>query len=115
MTRDVDFWNTIDESFKQGITKNIPLKYFTATFYKKGTVHLVFNCPKLIERFNIYAAQYKRWLPPDYGKKHYSKMTQEEKAVIDSFQGEKAYTEVVTNANFYLAPVANNQMLMLNA
>lgn len=115
MTRDVDFWNTIDECFKQGITKNIELKYFKATFYKKGTVHLVFTCPELIERFNIYAAQQKRWLPPDYGKKRYSDMTAEEKAVVDSFQGEKAYAEVMAKANFYLAPVTNNQMLMLNA
>ena len=115
MTRDVDFWNTINDYFDQGITKNIPLKYFTATFYKKGTVHLVFTCPELIERFNIYAAQQKKWLPPDYGKKRYSKMTDEEKAVIDSFQGEKAYEEVMAKATFYLAPVTNNQLLMLNA
>lgn len=115
MTRDVDFWNTIESSFSQGITKNIPLKYFTATFYKKGTVHLVFTCPELIERFNIYAAQQKKWLPPDYGKKSYAKMSDEEKAVIDSFQGEKAYAGVMAKASFYLAPVTNNQILMLNA
>lgn len=113
MTRDVDFWNTLENSFKQGITKNIPLKYFSATFYKKGTVHLVFTCPELIDRFNIYAAQQKKWLPPDYGKKRYSKMSDEEKAVIDSFQGEKAYAEVMAKANYYLAPVTNNQMLMI--
>lgn len=115
MTRDVDFWNTLENCFKQGITKNIQLKYFTATFYKKGTVHLVFTCPELIERFNIYAAQQKRWLPPDYGKKQYSKMTPEEKAVVDSFQGEKAYAEVMAKSSFYLAPVTGNQVLMLNA
>lgn len=115
MTRDVDFWNTIESSFSQGITKNIPLKYFTATFYKKGTVHLVFTCPELIERFNIYAAKQKKWLPPDYGKKSYAKMSDEEKAVIDSFQGEKAYAGVMAKASFYLAPVTNNQILMLNA
>lgn len=114
MTREVDFWNTLEVSFKQGITKNIELKYFKATFYKKGTVHLVFTCPELIERFNIYAAQQKKWLPPDYGKKRYSAMTDEEKAVIDSFQGEKAYTEVMTRAAYYLAPVTKNQVLMLN-
>lgn len=115
MTRDVSFWDTIDRCFKEGITKNIELKYFNATFYKKGTVHLVFTCPELIERFNIYAAQQKRWLPPDYGKKRYSQMTAEEKAVVDSFQGEKAYDTVMAKANYYLAPVTNNQMLMLNA
>lgn len=93
----------------------IPLKYFTATFYKKGTVHLVFNCPDLIERFNIYAAQQKNWLPPCYGKSRYSQMTPEEKAVVDSFQGEKAYEEVMAKANYYLAPATGNELLMLSA
>ena len=43
----------------------------------------MFTCPELIERFNIYAAQQKKWLPPDYGKKTYSNMTAEEKAAAE--------------------------------
>lgn len=113
MTRDVDLWNNLDVCFRRGETKNIELKYFNATFYKKGTVHLVFTCPKLIERFNIYAAQNKQWLPPNYGKTKYKDLTAEEKAVVDSFQGEEAYNEVMAKAEYYLAPVTNNQMLML--
>lgn len=113
MTQDIDFWQTLETCFNQGITKNIELKYFKATFYKKGTVHLVFTNPELIERFNIYAAQYKKWLPPSYGKKTYKNMTAEEKAVVDSFQGEKAYNEVMAKANYYLAPVTDNQTLLL--
>lgn len=113
MSREVDFWGTLESCFNRGITKNIELKYFSATFYKKGTVHLVFNCPELIERFNIYAAQYKKWLPPNYGKAKYQDMTAEEKAVVDSFQGEKAYNNILENSNYYLAPVVNNQVLML--
>ena len=115
MTRDVDFWNTVETAFKQGMTKNIELKYFKATFYKKGTVHLVFTCPELVERFNIFAAQHKKWLPPDYGKKQYSAMSAEEKAVIDSFQGKEAYAEVMARPGYYLTPVVNKNMLMLNA
>lgn len=114
MTRDVDFWKTIEDHFSRRETKNIELKYFKATFYKKGTVHLVFTCPELIERFNIYAAQHKKWLPPDYGKKQYSAMTAEEKTVIDSFQGEQAYSEVMSRPGYYLAPVVNNNVLMLS-
>lgn len=113
MTQDVDSMGFLESYFKSGITKNIPMKYFKATFYKKGTVHLTFTCPELIDRFNIYAAQNKAWLPPNYGKKTYKDMTEEEKAVIDSFQGEKAYNEVMAKAGYYLAPVTNNQMLML--
>lgn len=115
MTRNVDFWSTLETYFKQGISKNIELKYFKATFYKKGTVHLVFTCPELIERFNIYAAQQKTWLPPCYGKKKYKDMTAAEKAVVDSFQGEQAYSEVMAKAGYYLAPVTNGSILMLES
>ena len=114
MTEEVDSWNTLKVYFESyNITKKIPLKYFTVTFYKKGTVHIEFACPKLIERFNIYAAQNKAWLPPNYGRVKYKNMTAEEKAVVDSFQGEAAYNEVLAKADYYLAPVTNNQMLML--
>ena len=113
MTADVDFWHSLENCFNQGITKNIQLKYFKATFYKKGTVHLVFTCPELIERFNIYAAQNKKWLPPTYGKKAYADMNKEERAVIDSFQGETAYNEVMQKSSYYLAPVTGNTLLLL--
>lgn len=114
MTRDINFWHSLENCFNQGITKNIQLKFFKATFYKKGTVHLTFTCPELIERFNIYAAQNKAWLPPCYGRKTYKDMTDDEKAVVDSFQGEEAYNDVMTKSNYYLAPVTNSQLLMLN-
>ena len=113
MTRDIDLWRNLEICFNQGITKNVELKYFKATFYKKGTVHLVFNCPELIERFNIYVAKYKKWLPPCYGKKAYSEMADDEKKVVDSFQGEKAYNEILSKKNYYLSPVVNNQLLMI--
>lgn len=113
MSAEVDSWNMLDYYFKVGDTKNIPMKYFKATFYKKGTVHLVFTCPELIERFNIYVAQNKTWLPPNYGKVKYTDMTAEEKTVVDSFQGEAAYNEVMAKSSFYFAPVTGSQMQML--
>lgn len=115
MTEEVNLSDTVERHFNAGITKNIPCKYFTATFYKKGTVHLTFTCPELIERYNIYAAQNKNWLPPTYGKKRYTDMTAEEKAVVDSFQGEAAYNTVMEKAGYYLAPVTNAQMLLLES
>lgn len=115
MTMDVDLHKNLETYFKQGITKNVPLKYFKATFYKKGTVHLVFNCPELIKRFNIYAAQNKAWLPPCYGKKKYTNMTPEEKTVIDSFQGEADYNKTLEKAAYYFAPVAKQSLMQLNA
>ena len=113
MTREVDSWDIINCHFNCGETKNIECKFFKVNFYKKGTVHITFTCPELIDRFNIYAGQRKGWLPPAYGKKSYKDMTAEEKEVIDSFQGEQSYNEVMAKSNYYLAPVVNKQMLML--
>lgn len=113
MTEEINLNRTLDLYFSQGITKKVPLKYFDATFYKKGTIHLEFKCPELIERFNIYAGQRKAWLPPSYGKKQYADMTAEEKVVVDTFQGEKSYNEILEKSNYYLAPVTNNQTLLL--
>lgn len=114
MTEEVNSRSFIKYNFELGNTKNIKQKYYTVTFYKKGTVHITFTCPELIERFNIYASQQKGWLPPCYGKKKYNDMTTEEKTVVDSFQGEQGYNEVLDKANYYLAPVTQNQVLMLN-
>lgn len=114
MTEEVNSYSFLKHNFEQGITKNIRQKFYTVTFYKKGTVHITFTCPELIERFNIYAAQHKAWLPPTYGKKTYKDMTAEEKAVVDSFQGEEAYNEVMAKVNYYLAPVSNNQVLLIS-
>ena len=115
MTREVDSWLRIQNYFDLGETKNIECKFFKVNFYKKGTVHITFTCPELIDRFNIYAGQRKGWLPPAYGKKKYKDMTAEEKEIIDSFQGEEAYNEVMTKSNYYFAPVTNNQVLMLES
>lgn len=113
MTQGIDLWENLETKFKAGETKNIQLKYFKATFYKKGTIHLVFTCPELIDRFNIYVGKGKNWLPPCYGSKAYKDMTPGEKAVIDGFQGEKAYNSIMQNTGYYLAPATNNQLLML--
>lgn len=94
-------------------TRNIDTKYFTVTFYKKGTAHLVFKDEKLLEKFNIFAAQHKNWLPPTYGKKTYADMDAEERAVIDSFQGREAYEQVMAHADFYLTSEPQTQNLLL--
>lgn len=98
---------------KQGAkTRNIDLKYFSIDIFKKGTTHIKFypESMELVERLNIYASQKKGWLPPRYGKAKYQDMNPGEQAVVDSFHGddskgsgEKAYTEVMAKADFYLA------------
>ena len=94
--------------------KNIDTKYFLATFYKKGTTHLVFKNMDLLEKFNMFAAQKKGWLPPEYGRKRYHDMSKEEQHVVDSFQGQKKYDEVMARADYFLN-AANSTQLLLGA
>ena len=101
-----DLMGEIQAANRRGETK-LDLTYFTARLYKKGTAHIRFkeDAMPLIERLNIFAAQKRGWLPPSYGKKQYRDMDDEEKAVIDSFQGEERYAEVMANpSNFILEP-----------
>lgn len=116
MTEDVRLDFILQRAEQEKKTKNIHCKYFAVDFFKKGTMHIKFypESMKLVDRFNIYASQKKGWLPPSYGKKYYSDMSQEEKEVIDSFQGEESYNEVMRNATYYLNDVRQN-IMMLNA
>lgn len=102
LTEAVDLERSLESAEKNGETKNIRLKYFTITFYKKGTCHITFTNEKLLKKFNIFGSQHKGWLPPSYGKKEYKDMTQEEKEVINEFEGEKEYNKVLLNKNYYL-------------
>lgn len=107
---------TVDNAFRLAEatqnTKNIDTKYFTVTFFKKGTAHLVFKDAELLEKFNLFAGRQKGWLPPNYGKKRYSDMTQEEQHVVDSFQGREQYERVMMNAGYYL-DAGQDQRLMI--
>lgn len=111
-----DWIGTLDTAFsiaqETQNTRNIDTKYFTVTIYKKGTAHLVFKDMDLLEKFNLFASQRKGWLPPQYGKKHYRDMSEEEKAVVDSFQGEKKYEEILAKRDYYLNANPQNMMLM---
>lgn len=115
-TDEVNLQAFLEAADRAGQTRNIRCKYFDIDLFKKGTMHIKFHpeSQKLIDRFNIYAAQKRGWLPPSYGKKAYSHMSPEEKTVIDSFQGEEKYNEVLSERQYYLAEVTQ-QILMLGA
>lgn len=102
LTESVDLEGSLKFAEEYEETKNIQLKYFTVTFYKKGTCHIVFNNAELLKKFNIFGSQHKGWLPPSYGKKTYKDMTAEEKAVVNEFEGEKEYNKVISNKDYYL-------------
>lgn len=98
----VDLYATLQKAQEAGQTSKIPLKYFNVTVYKKGTCHIEFTNLELLKKFNLFGSQRKGWLPPGYGKVKYEDMSQEEKAVIDDFEGEVEYRKVMKNKDYYL-------------
>ncbi len=72
------------------------------TFYRKGTCHLEWKDKDLIKKFNLFGAKYGNHLPPSYSKKPYGEMTDKEKSIIDSFEGEESYNEMFNNKQYYL-------------
>lgn len=95
---------TLRKAEKESQTKNIKTRYMTLTFYKKGTCHIRFNDAGILQRFNIFGAQQKNWLPPSYGKKRYAEMEPDEKSVIDSFEGAASYEQVCNEPEKYIMP-----------
>lgn len=102
LTREVNLDQTLRQAIESGNTRNIELKYFKVSFFKKGTTHIVFTNQELVNRLNVFVSQGKGWLPPSYGKKHYKDMEKEEQDVIDSFQGKEVYEKVMANPSAYL-------------
>lgn len=93
----------------ENCTNKADFTYFTCVFYKKGTCHIKFKpeAARIIDRLNIFAGQRKNWLPPTYGKKHYADMTDEEKAVIDDFQGEENYEKILSDPSMLISTTAS--------
>jgi len=89
--------------------KNVDCGYFNITIYKKGTAHITFHNSDLLEKFNIFGCQHKGWLPPSYGKTKYQEMNNEEKSVIDSYEGEGAYNRKLKDPE-HLLPRAYNAL-----
>lgn len=109
MSASVDLHGVLKAAHDSRQTKNIQCKFFSVTLYKKGTMHIKFNNQALVDRFNIYCCQKKKWLPPNYGKVSYSDMNAEERAVIDGFHadgtagsGEIEYQKIIARKGYYL-------------
>lgn len=113
ITQKVNLEAQLKISINSGHTRNIHLKYFDISLYKKGTARITFRNPELIDQFNIFASQQRGWLPPSYGKKKYKEMSPEEQAVINSFQGEADYMKVMNDPDRYL--FSESKVLCLEA
>lgn len=111
LTEQINIQEALKFAEDYGETKKIQLKYFTVTFYKKGTCHIEFTSLDLLKKFNIFGSQKKNWLPPSYGKAEYKNMTAEEKQVINEFEGEQEYKKTMLNKQYYLFNA--NSVLML--
>lgn len=94
--------------------RNIDFTYFIISLFKKGTCHIKFKSEDLLLKFNIYGSQKKNWLPPGYGKKKYNEMTEEEKVVIDEFQGQESYEKVCNNTEEYIFQAKASQFMIGN-
>ena len=92
-------------------SQNVQFRYFTATFYKKGTCHITFTNDDVLKSFNLFASQKKGWLPPSYGKKSYHDMSKAEQKIVDSYEGEASYTDTLAR---HLIPTKAT-LLQLNA
>lgn len=112
MSDGYDLMSRLSAAEQSGHFRNVELKYFNVDFFKKGTIHIKFlaDAMPIVERLNILGSQNHGWLPPNYGKKAYSEMDAEEKAVVDSFHGDGAqgsgkekYEKVMREASYYLA------------
>lgn len=101
-TEEIDLTQTLKMAEHYQETKKIDLKYFYITFYKKGTCHIEFKNMELLHKFNLFGSQRKGWLPPSYGNVKYSDMTAEEKEVINEFEGETSYNNVMKNKSYYI-------------
>ena len=101
-TGEVNLHEQLDVAARTGDLQNIRLKYFTVTFYRKGTCHITFTNERLLKKLNIFGSQKKGWLPKGYAKRKYEDMTAEEQAVIESFEGRESYNASVKEAEYYL-------------
>lgn len=110
-TEEIDMTQVLTAAEKNRETKKIQLKYFTVTFYQKGTCHIEFTNLDLLKKFNIFGSQHKGWLPPTYGNAQYKDMTQEEKAVVDDFEGQESYSKTMQNTDYFLFDSSKIPML----
>ena len=109
-----DVYIDIKSYLEAGLTRNIPQKYFTVTFYKKGTCHITFTNERLLKKLNIFGSQSKGWLPKGYARRRYEEFDGEEQAVIESFEGREEYNATLMDSQYYLFD-ARRSMPMLTS
>ncbi|MBO6303933.1 MAG: DUF4942 domain-containing protein [Selenomonadaceae bacterium] len=110
-TEDFEMYRHLSVAQSLGQNRGINTKYFSVDLFKKGTCHLTFKDMDLLKKFNLYCGRKKNWLPDDYGRKPYNKLDDEEREIVDSFEGKESYEDTYKNQEFYLPQ--NSGLLML--
>lgn len=110
-TTETNLMYSLQDAAKSGRSSNITCKYFSVTFYKKGTCHIKFHDEKIIDRLNIYVGRQREWLPPSYGRTRYEDMNEESKRVVDEFQGREKYEAIMRDSSDYLIDVREVPLL----
>ena len=65
--------------------KNIETKFFIFDSFKKGTIHTRFKNEEYVKIFNLIANVGNNSLPPNFTKKKYQDMTEDEKKMVKEF------------------------------
>lgn len=112
-TEDFKMYDCLQRAKAMGNTRGVDTKFFKVDLFKKGTCHLTFKDENLLKKFNLYCGKKSNWLPEDYGRKPYRHLNDEEKEIVDSFEGRESYEDTYMHQDFYL-PKASD-MIMLTA
>ena len=112
-TSECSLHGVLERACQEGKTRKIHCKYFDVSLFKKGTMHIQFTNLDILERFNIYAAMNRDWLPPYYGKVRYEDLSEADRGVINEFQGKEGYYKVMSNTDYFLSDPCKVQMPLL--
>lgn len=57
--------SVLEETKRRGESRNVDTPHLVASYYKKGTTHIVFKDADLLKKFNYIGSQRRGWLPPE--------------------------------------------------
>ena len=100
----------IEEAFYFQQNRKIKSTYFEISVFKKGTLHLTILDEGILRRFNIEACKDKNWLPHNYSTKEYKDLSDEEREIVESFEGKDSYIKNFHNNG--LATKEDEQLLL---
>ena len=100
----------LEKALRYQQNRKIKSTYFEISVFKKGTIHLTILDDGILRRFNIEACKDKNWLPHNYSTKEYKDLSDEEKNIVESFEGKESYIKNFNNNG--LAKKEEEQLLL---